>query len=257
MNKLLLNIIILLFSMFSTAQDRSKWFEFYLPWNDSSKTVTDMSALLDAPAGKYGFLQTTSDGHFKFENSNENIRFVGVVNVAVANFPTKEQAKILAARMAKFGINLVRIHLMDVEGNYGLFQNSSQNTLQISADRLDKMDYFIKCMKDKGIYFNFCIHAGRVYKTGDGIDSPVKNDQSKYITLFNQKFIELQKDFAKKIIGHVNPYTKATYADDPAMATIELTNENSMFNGWLGWQGDFIFGETPGGIGPFIPANSM
>jgi hypothetical protein len=251
MKKLFFNIIVLLLVLCSTAQDRTRWFEFYLPWNDSSKTVTDMSAYLDAPAGKHGFLQVTPDGHFKFENKPGNERFVGVVNVAVANFPTKEQAKIIAARMAKFGINLVRIHLMDVEGVYGLFQNSSQNTLQISADRLDKMDYFIKCMKDKGIYFNFCIHAGRVYKTGDGIDSPVKNDQSKYITLFNQKLIDLQKDFAQKIIGHVNPYTKLTYANDPAMATVELTNENSLFNGWLGWQGDFIFGETTGGIGPF------
>ena len=251
MNKLLLNIIILVFSLISSAQDRTKWFEFYLPWTDSTKTITDMSAYLDAPAGKHGFLQVTPDGHFQFENKTETERFVGVVNVAVANFPTKEQAKILAARMAKFGINLVRIHLMDVEGIYGLFQNSAQNTLQISADRLDRMDYFIKCLKDKGIYFNFCIHAGRIYKTADGIDSPVKNDQSKYVTLFNQKIIDLQKDFAQKIIGHVNPYTKLTYANDPAMANLELTNENSMFNGWLGWQSDYIFGETSGGIGPF------
>ena len=251
MKKVYLNIAILLITMFSSAQDRSKWFEFYLPWNDSSKTVTDMSNYLDVPAGKYGFLQVTPDGHFKFENKTETERFVGVVNVAVANFPTKEQAKILAARMAKFGINLVRIHLMDVEGNYGLFLNSSQNTLQISQARLDLMDYFIKCLKDKGIYFNFCIHSGRVYKTADGIDSPVKNDQSKYVTLFNQKIIDLQKDFAQKTIGHVNPYTNLSYADDPAMATLELTNENSMFNGWLGWQGDFIFGDVTGGIGPF------
>ena len=210
-----------------------------------------MSAYLDAPAGKHGFLQVTPDGHFKFENKTETERFVGVVNVAIANFPTKTEAKILAARMAKFGINLVRIHLMDVEGNYGLFQNSSQNTLQISADRLDKMDYFIKCLKDKGIYFNFCIHSGRIYKTGDGIESSVKNGQSKYVTLFNQKIIDLQKDFAQKTIGHVNPYTKLTYADDPAMISVELTNENSMFNGWLGWNSDYIFGDVSGGIGPF------
>lgn len=254
MKKVYLNIAVLLISMFSSAQDRTKWFEFYLPWNDSSKTVTDMSAYLDAPAGKHGFLQVTPDGHFRFENKTETERFVGVVNVAIANFPTKTEANIIAARMAKFGINLVRIHLMDVEGNYGLFQNSAQNTLQISSDRLDKMDYFIKCLKDRGIYFNFCIHAGRIYKTGDGIDSPVKNDQSKYVTLFNKKIIDLQKDFAQKIIGHVNPYTKITYADDPAMANLELTNENSMFLGWLSWQGDYIFGETTGGIGPFYSA---
>lgn len=251
MNKFIFGFIILISALHSQGQDRSKWFEFYLPWNDSSKTVTDMSAYLDAPAGKHGFLQVTPDGHLKFENSDENTRFVGVVNVALANFPTKEQAKILAARMAKFGINLVRIHLMDVDGNSGLFLNSSQNTLQISSARLDLMDYFIKCLKDKGIYFNFCIQSGRIYKTGDGIDSPVINDQSKYVTLFNQKIIDLQKDFSQKIIGHVNPYTGLTYADDPAMATLELTNENSLFNGWLGWQGDYIFGDVPSGIGAF------
>ena len=250
-NKLLLFIFLVLTSFLTSGQDRTQWFEFYLPWNDSTKTVTDMSTTLDAPAGKYGFLQVTPDGHFRFENKNTPERFVGVVNVAIANFPTKAQSKILAARMAKFGINLARIHLMDVEGASGLFQNSSSNTLQISASKLDLMDYFIKCLKDRGIYFNFCIQAGRVYKTADGIDSPVLNDQSKYVTLFNQKLIDLQKDFAKKVIAHVNPYTKLTYADDPAMANLELTNENSLFNGWMGWQQDYIFGDTNGGIGAF------
>ena len=254
MYKLILGLIILINSLHSHGQDRSQWFEFYLPWNDSSKTVTDMSAYLDAPAGKYGFLQVTPDGHFKFENSGENIRFVGVVNVAIANFPTKEQAKILAARMAKFGINLVRIHLMDVDGSSGLFLNSAQNTLQISPEKLDKMDYFVHCLKERGIYFNFCIQAGRVYKTGDGIDSPVLNDQSKYVTLFNKKLIDLQKDFANKTINHVNPYTGLTYADDPAMATLELTNENSLYNGWFGWGANNLFADQTGGIGPFYAA---
>lgn len=249
--KSILTIILTLLLFNANSQDRSKWFEFYLPWNDSSRTVTDMSAYLDAPAGKHGFLKVTSDGHFRFEKKAENERFVGVVNVALANFPSKTDAKTIAARMAKFGINLVRIHLMDVEGTSGLFQNSAQNTLQISTDRLDKMDYFIKCLKDKGIYYNFCIHAGRIYKTADGIDSPVKNEQSKYITLFDPKIINLQKDFAQKTIGHINPYTKLTYANDPAMISVELTNENSLFNGWFGWITDNIFGETTGGIGAF------
>lgn len=248
------SIVLLLMSQQVLAQDRSSWFEFYLPWSDSTSTVTDMSGYLDAPAGKHGFLKVTPDGHFRFENKTKNERFVGVVNVAISNFPTKTEANIIAARMAKFGINLVRIHLMDVEGVYGLFQNSTQNTLQISSDRLDKMDYFIYCLKERGIYFNFCIHAGRIYKTADGIDSPVKNDQSKYVTLFNDKIIDLQKDFAQKTIGHVNPYTKKKYADDPAMVSVELTNENSLFNGWLGWQSDYIFGDVTGGIGPFYAA---
>ena len=156
MNKLLLFSIFALTSFLTSGQDRTKWFEFYLPWNDSTKTVTDMSTTLDAPAGKYGFLQVTPDGHFRFENKNTPERFVGVVNVAIANFPTKAQAKILAARMAKFGINLARIHLMDVEGASGLFQNSSQNTLQIAQQNKKSEQKFLKDKwKQKNLFQNF------------------------------------------------------------------------------------------------------
>lgn len=236
------------------AQDRDEWFEFCLPWDDSSQNITNLSETLDPPAGKYGFLQVTPDGHFKFENASENMRFAGVVNVAISNFPEKNLAPVLAARMAKFGINLVRIHLVDVEGQYGLFENSGQNTLELSADRLDKMDYFIKCLKDKGIYFNFCIHAGRIYKEADGIPAPVTNNQAKYITLFNEEIIGLQKRFAGQTIGHLNPYTGLKYADDPALANLELTNENQLYNGWFGWQSDMLFAAHPEGIGPTYAA---
>ena len=243
-------ILIILCLLPLHAQDRSEWFEFYLPWDDSTKTVTDMSGYLDPPAGKHGFLEVTPDGRFSFAESGERVRFVGVVNVANANFPDREEAVILAARMAKYGINLVRIHLMDVDWSNGLFDNSQVNTIDLSAARLDRMDYFIKCLKDKGIYFNFCIQSGRQFKAGDQPDAPVLNDQSKYVTLFNQRLIELQKDFAEKVLAHTNPYTGLSYADDPAMATVELTNENSLFNGWFGWQRDYIFGDTQNGIGP-------
>ncbi len=243
--------IFILMTFLVVAQDRSEWFEFYLPWDDSTHTITDMSGYLEAPAGKYGFLEVTPDGHFKFQNKVTNERFVGVVNVAASNFPTHEEANIIAARMAKFGINLVRIHLIDWEGTSGLFENSADNTLYLDASRLDKMDYFIKCLKEHGIYFNFCVQAGREFKVNDGIDAPIENEQGKYCTLFNQKLIDLQKDFATKTIGHVNPYTGLTYADDPVLATVEINNETTFFNGWFGWQRDYIFKETENGIGEY------
>ncbi|MFN8208915.1 MAG: carbohydrate binding domain-containing protein [Bacteroidales bacterium] len=249
-NIALLAFMILLLSGIS-AQDRSQWFEFYLPWDDSTNSITNLSSCLDAPAGKHGFVQVTPDGHFAFEHNSLPTRFVGVVNVALANYPTQAQARILSARMAKFGINLVRIHLTDVDGTSGLFDNSSSNTQVLNSTRMDKMDFFTKCLKEKGIYYNFCIQSGRVFKTGDTLDSPVVNDQSKYVTLFNPRLIELQKRFARQTLMHVNPYTGLSYANDPAMASVELTNENSLFNGWFGWQRDYLFDGTAGGIGPW------
>ncbi|MFC2089854.1 carbohydrate binding domain-containing protein [Bacteroidota bacterium] len=251
---ILIFVISISFAFSALSQDRSEWFEFYLPWDDSTESVTNMSGYLDAPAGKHGFLQVTPEGHFRFENLEKDIRFTGVVNVAIANYPSKAYAPIIAARMAKYGINLVRIHLVDVENQYGLFENSADNTIQLSEIRLDNMDYFIHCLKEQGIYFNFCIHSGRIYKDGDGIMSPVLNNQSKYVTLFDDRIIELQKLFAEQTMGHVNPYTGLRYADDPALANVELTNENQLYNGWFGWQSDYLFGENPDGIGPYYSA---
>lgn len=247
----LLTAFLLIFSTLLKAQDRSEWFEFYLPWDDSTESLTNMSAYLDAPAGKHGFLEVTQDGHFKFQNATENIRFTGAVNVAIANFPSHEEAEIIAARMAKYGLNIVRIHLIDVDGVYGLFDNSGESTVVINNYRMDRLYYFTKCLKEKGIYYNFCMHSGRMYKDGDGIPAPISNNQSKYVTLFNPKIIALEKQYASQTLSEINPYTNLSYADDPAMISIELTNENQMFNGWFGWQRDFLFEDTPEGIGEY------
>ena len=241
-HRLFLLITISMISGISLAQDRSEWFEFYLPWNDSTKTLTDLSSYLDAPAGKHGFLQVTPDGHFKFENGDDKVRFVGAVQVAASCFPEKEYARPLAGRLAKFGINMIRIHAIDGDGDGGIFANSGNNTLDLDEERLDKLDYFIKCLKDKGIYFNFCIQCWRFFKKGDGIDAPIP--KSELVTIFNKKLIDLQLDYAKRILAeHINPYTGLAYANDPALLTVELTNENSLLGAFLGWHGWPLIGD--------------
>ena len=41
--------------------------------------------------------------------------------------------------------------------------------------------------------------------------------------------IDLQKEYADKLLNHVNPYTGLAYKEDPAIMTIELANEDSAF----------------------------
>ena len=40
--------------------------------------------------------------------------------------------------------------------------------------------------------------------------------------------IQLQKKYAHDLLTHVNPYTKLAYASDPAVAMVEINNENSL-----------------------------
>jgi hypothetical protein len=48
-------------------------------------------------------------------------------------------------------------------------------------------------------------------------------------SIFDQRMIDLQKDFATKLLTHRNPYTGLRYVDDPAIAVVETTNENGVF----------------------------
>jgi len=48
-------------------------------------------------------------------------------------------------------------------------------------------------------------------------------------SIFDERMIELQKDYATKLLTHRNPYAGLSYVDEPAIAVIETTNENSIF----------------------------
>ena len=52
-----------------------------------------------------------ADGHL--HAGNERIRFFGVNLCYAANFPRKENADKIAARLAKFGVNAIRFHHLD------------------------------------------------------------------------------------------------------------------------------------------------
>ena len=44
--------------------------------------------------------------------------------------------------------------------------------------------------------------------------------------------IDLQKDYARRLLTTKNPYTGLTPAEDPAVAIVEINNENSLLGYW-------------------------
>ena len=52
--------------------------------------------------------------------------------------------------------------------------------------------------------------------------------------LYNQRMIELQKEYAKELLCHVNPYTGLALIDDPAVVTIQINNEDTAIKGNMG-----------------------
>lgn len=215
------------------------WFPFVLPAFDGAPTVTDVSWLNSAPAGRDGFI--TSQGEHFVDGNGDPVRFWGV-NINFAGvFPDKKDAPKIAARLAKYGFNAVRLH--DYEGYAapnGLWVASAIGSSrvkiprQIDPDQLDKMDYFVAQLIHDGIYVDLNLHVGRKVRRDEGF--PEANrlpEKDKGVDYYDPQLIALQKDFASQLLEHKNPYTGRTYADEPGMCAVEVSNEDSLIGLWL------------------------
>ncbi|RLF17116.1 MAG: hypothetical protein DRJ66_01560, partial [Thermoprotei archaeon] len=154
----LMVLSLLAFGIFK--RESSSMFAFYLPWDDFSPSPTNISVWIEKPTGKYGHVYVGPDGHLYV--GNKRIRFLGVNLCFGACFPRKEDAEKIAARMAKFGINIVRFHHMDHSRfPNGILARGYKDTRHLDPEALDRLDYFIAKLKENGIYVDLNLLVSR------------------------------------------------------------------------------------------------
>jgi hypothetical protein len=224
--------------------DSEEWFAFSLPWDDGRPTF--IGPRLETPAGLRGFVQVGTDGDFYFQDGR-SARFWGVAVGAELSIPPKEIAEVLALRLAKLGFNLVRLSGIDRV----LFEPGAPDTRHLDASRLDRFDYWVSQLKAHGIYIDLVLVYSRRFRPGDGVidgDAPVFNQTYegqrllRSMAFVDPYLLKLQKEFAQQFFSHRNPYTGNTYAEEPAMAMLEIINETSLTYGWLR---DFLNEDSP------------
>ena len=103
-----------------------------------------------------------------------------------------------------------------------------------TAAQLDRFDYMIATFKKRGIYVNINLHVARKWDERDGFPEQAgRPGMDKGLDNFEPRMIELQKEYALKLLTHVNPYTGLAYASDPCVALIELNNENALLRNYV------------------------
>jgi hypothetical protein len=193
----------------------------------------DLSGLLDKPAGAHGPM-TLRDGHF-VKPDGTRWRIWGVNFTGGACFPEKEDAPRVARHLARLGINCVRFHFLD--SNWGreasLWDPERDDTQALDPRQMDRLDCFVKALKDRGIYSNFNLNVGRVYRPGDRVRDHEWIGLGKALQYFDPRIQELHRDYARLLLTHRNPYTDTEYRYEPALAIVELVNENSIVESWF------------------------
>lgn len=233
----------------------------------------DVSFLLGhEPAGQGGFI-TVKDGHLvKPDGSRFRIWGVNITGwtQGSSNLPPKDQAAAWATALARSGVNCLRFHFLDLPTRNpteaatevqkreaaeaagerfklrpaGLVDSKRNDNQALDPEALDRLDFFIAALKQRGIYANLNLNVGMRYQPADGVPDADLIMLSKGFTYIGARMIELQKQYARQLLTHFNPYTKTEYRHEPAIATVEIVNENSLYEFWMrNWlRGELVSG---------------
>jgi hypothetical protein len=214
-----------------SAQSFTGGFNFALPAIDTS-TVASLPSFPKRPIGSGEFVTIGGDGHFSV--SGALIRFFGTNCVADGAFPQLGDVWFIAGRLRKMGYNLVRMHHLDNSWTTtGSLFGGMSGTRQINSTNLARLERFLAELKANGIYANINLNVGRTFSKVDGVpDADSLEDMAKGYTYFDPILIALQKEYARQLLKHINPYTGLPLVADPLMAMVEITNENSLYYLW-------------------------
>ena len=208
------------------------WFPL-IPTDDpfDPASVTDLSELLEAPAGARGPVQRVGDG-LRFADGSP-VKLWGV-NAEIGRSEALMQRQ--ARHYAKQGINLVRLH--PVQATLGLLQTDpSSGERRLDPARLERLDRWFFLLKQAGIYMQWSLFYPHVITPADGYpaalyaelpDSGAGKSSAGFVN-FMPELQAAEWAWAEPLMSHVNPYTGLRYAEDPALAVVEVHNEDSVF----------------------------
>ncbi len=209
------------------------WFQV-LPDDDSfsDESIIDVSHLLHRPAGKFGFVQRQGDA-FVFSETGEPIKFWGIV----ANMTTAEGLREQQARLyAKHGINMVRQH--PVQAVVGLLRrDAGSGRRAFGPGRLDEWDRWFATLKKHGIYMTWSCFYPHVITEEDGYPEELYNElpqrgegrSTSGLVNFMTPLQDAEWEWVEALLLHENPHTGLRYLDDPALAIVEVHNEDCIF----------------------------
>ena len=185
--------------------------------------LLDLRGLNEKTAGAAGAVRRKGDRFVL--GDGKPVRFFAV-NVSSGNAAqSRDSVDYLARRLAKLGVNMVRFHspLFDRTGD----------PAKVDARKLDDLHYLIAAMKRQGIYtkvsFYFPLWFDIKPRYGIPGFQSTANKRPFALLYFQPRMQEIYRSWAKALLTTRNPYTKLPIAKDPAVAIVEIINEDSYF----------------------------
>lgn len=202
------------------ADENKGWFAF-APQAENFEAASgfDLRSLNEKFAGEGGFI-AVKDGHFVHSATGTPVRF-WAVNGPPQELRDRELLRKNARLLAKYGVNLVRIH-------GGLYDESGNLKPEIIKQKIA----IVESMKEEGIYSHISIYfplwmqpkPGTPWLEGyDGKTNPFAT------LMFNKDFQRQYREWWKAVLLTPSEKTGKRLIDEPALFGAEIQNEDSYF----------------------------
>lgn len=194
-------------------------------------SALDFSFLFGSPPGPPGRV-TVQNGHLVHADGSR-ARFFGVSLIPPVPFLEATNAEALADRLARSGVNLVRIGGLDLPLGTGLsaLDDSRDDTRVLDAAAVGRLQHLVASLEKRGLAVALELQAGRRFREADGIPAhrllPPGGGPT---AAFAPELREAALEMARKLLESPNPGTGTSLAADPGVAWIALAAELSLFD---------------------------
>lgn len=202
------------------ALDESQHWRFE-PARDtfSPDALLDLRGLNETVAGQHGFIRLSRDGADFVRGDRRPIRFWAVNTYVWRDKPDglAEHARFLAKR----GVNMVRYHS-------NLLDQKAADLKTIDPAERDRLWKFVAAMKKEGIYMTlspYYPHSVKVKKEW-GLEADQPNMTG--LLFFHPQVQAAYKQWMRDLLVPKNPHTGVALKDEPAIAILQIQNEDSL-----------------------------
>jgi hypothetical protein len=191
------------------------------PFNDAA--LLDLRFLNEKAAGEHGFVRLAEDGMSFIRGDGEPIRFWSVCSYGYRLPPDDMDHH--ARLLAKLGVNMVRLHT-NIAGT-----KEGQTIDEVDQAKIDQIYRFIKACKDNGIYLTispYWYHHKMPASWEKDLAGWQAGDMPTGSLFFNERFQQAYKRWVRVFYTTKNPHTGLAIKDDPAVAILQVKNEDSL-----------------------------
>ncbi len=188
----------------------------------SDDCLIDLRYLNEPVAGSTGFIRLSADGMSFLRGDGKPIRFWAVVD-----YGWRQEPETMARQLrwlAKLGVNMVRVHAQLCVPHEGA------KITDVDERVIDQIQRYVAEAKKHGIYVTispFWAHIGKIPASWR-LEGYTGHSGPEGLLFFEPVMQEAYRTWVRQLYTRVNPYTGVPLSQEPAVAIIQVQNEDSL-----------------------------